>query len=211
MWLVPFIARSPAYEIVKQRLCSGGGCLLDVGCFIGADLRQLAFDGADTTRLYGMDIVKHWDIGFELYHDRGRFHAHFIEADILSDDKDLQQIPKAVDVISVSAVLHQWNWSTQLAAVQKLIAFSKRNTIVLGYQIGRAEHCEVKGIGHTTQYLQSPESFAELWREASRATGTKWRVEAHIRTWEHVGWDAADMGWLDPQNRPLDFVVTRED
>ena len=39
-----------------------GASLVDVGTFIGQDLRRLIVDGAPSTNLYAVDIVNHWDI-----------------------------------------------------------------------------------------------------------------------------------------------------
>lgn len=68
-------------------------------------MRRLVFDGVPSANLYGIDIVSHWDVGYALYRDRGRFEAHFIEADILSSDKNpaLQGLKGHMDIISISA------------------------------------------------------------------------------------------------------------
>lgn len=76
-WLVPYLAQSPAYSEIVQRV-KNGETLLDIGCFLGSDLRRLVFDGKDAVlseSLIGMDIVSHWDVGFDLFRDRETFRA----------------------------------------------------------------------------------------------------------------------------------------
>lgn len=122
VWLVPFISTLPVYPAILKRLkdASNSGSnasFIDIGCFLGSDLRRLAFDGAPTENLYGVDIVSHWDVGFVLYRDQDKFKTHFIEADLLSIDEDndagsgettpLQALRATADIVSISAVLHQ--------------------------------------------------------------------------------------------------------
>jgi SAM-dependent methyltransferase len=211
VWLVPFISRSPAYATVLKRL-GAGDTFLDVGCFLGGDMRRLAFDGAPTANLHGVDIVSHWDVGYELYRDRDRFNARFIEADILSTENPaLQALSGRIDILSISAVLHQWNWNDQVEATKKIIAFTKPGAIVLGYQIGNVEAKEVvNGVLHLKLWRHDPASFAKMWDQAGAETGTTWETEARLRSWEDMGWDPADQAWMEPGDRVIDFVITRK-
>ncbi|KAJ5807088.1 hypothetical protein N7474_010680 [Penicillium riverlandense] len=211
VWLVPFISRSPAYPTILQRLRSSA-TFMDVGCFLGGDMRRLVFDGAPSANLYGVDIVSHWDVGYALYRDRVRFDAHFIQADILSSEKNpaLQALKGRVDIISISAVMHQWGWKDQLEAAKKLVAFTRSGALVVGYQIGNVEAKEV--INPTLKVLQwrhNPVSFAKMWNQVGAETGSMWEAQAWLRSWEDMGWDPADQAWLEPGDAVIDFVVTR--
>lgn len=97
--------RLPAYPEILQRLAKGQ-LLADVGCFIGHDLRHLANDGAPAENLYGFDIVDFWSLGFEMFKDRGRFDAHFINADIMAVDSDsaLAEFKGKIDVVCIAQV-----------------------------------------------------------------------------------------------------------
>jgi len=211
VFLVPYIAKSPAYGTIVQTL-KDGGTYLDIGCFIGADMRQLAFDGAPSDRMAGVDIVSHWDIGVEMYRDQEMFKAMFVEADILNCDgvAELDALKRGVDVINVSAVLHQWDWKAQVEAAGKITAFSKVGTLVVGYQIGNisGNEEESSATGHRQQ-RHNPESFAKMWDVVGEQTATKWESKAWLRSWEHVGWDENDSKWLEKDARVIDFVVTR--
>lgn len=103
------LPKCPAYDTIIRRL-QGGDCLLDVGYFLGQDLRRLVADGAPADRLYAVDVVNHWDLGYEMFRDRHRFSAHYIETDILSPNKKLEHLQGSIDIISITHVLHQWEW-----------------------------------------------------------------------------------------------------
>ena len=210
VWLVPFISRSPAYASILKRL-QAGETLMDVGCFLGGDLRRLVFDGAPAENLYGVDIVSHWDVGYALFRDKGRFAAHFIEADILSSDNPaLQALRGRVDVISISAVLHQWAWKDQVEAAEKLVAFSKRGSLVIGYQIGNVEGKQIVNRAfQLPQWRHDPASFEKMWNQVGGETGSTWETKAWLRSWEDMGWDPKDQAWMEPGDKVIDFVVTR--
>jgi len=58
-------------------------------------------DGAPTANLYGSDIVNHWDLGYELFHDADKFHAHYLESDLLYPSKALRRLQGEIDVVSL--------------------------------------------------------------------------------------------------------------
>ena len=64
LWLDPMLPKSPAYASIIQKL-QAGASFLDIGCFIGQDLRRLVADGAPSDRLYAVDVVSHWDVGYK--------------------------------------------------------------------------------------------------------------------------------------------------
>lgn len=163
--------------------------------------------------MYGIDIVSHWDVGFNLYRDKDSFKAHFIEADMLSIDEnpDLRDLKGTADIISISAVLHQWDWTNQVEGAKRVSLFTKgKNSLIVGYQIGNVEAKElVNKTVKLPQYRHNPESFAKLWDQVGVETGTKWTTSAKLLTWEEMGWDPKDNSWLEPGDRALSFVVTR--
>ncbi|KAH9224920.1 hypothetical protein DL95DRAFT_378557 [Leptodontidium sp. 2 PMI_412] len=118
IWLTPMISHQEGYFTVLSRL-KAGTALLDVGCFIGQELRRLVYDGAPSESLCGVDIASHWDVGFEMFRDRSKFHAKFIECDILTPNADLAALEGTFGVIYISQVLHQWGWDAQVAALKE--------------------------------------------------------------------------------------------
>ncbi|TGO70814.1 hypothetical protein BELL_0661g00010 [Botrytis elliptica] len=114
-WLVPQICRNPVYPEILKRV-QAGEVLMDVGCFLRHDLRRLVYDGAPSDKIYAIDIVSHWDMGYNLFRDRDQFYAQFIEADIVSESKVLAPLRGQVDIIAVTQVIHQWDWERQVKA-----------------------------------------------------------------------------------------------
>ena len=183
---------------------------MDVGCFLGHDLRRLVFDGAPSTNLYGVDIVSHWGVGYDLFRDRDRFSAHFIEADILSEQSALLALRGQLDIISITHVFHQWDWEGQVVAAKKVCEFTRAGSMVVGCQIGNVEAKDVvsKTI-QAPQWRHNPASFQRLWDQVGAETGTKWKCQAWLRSWEDMGWDPKDQAWMEDGARVIDFVVTR--
>ena len=100
------IPKTSTYEQIIQRLQKGSS-FLDIGAFHGQGLRRLVVDGAPSEHLHAVDIVSHWDVGYERYRDRDWFPTHSVEADILLPNTELREISGKVDI---THILHQWAW-----------------------------------------------------------------------------------------------------
>jgi len=182
------------YKSIIQRL-KQGATMLDIGCFVGHDLRRLVFDGAPSDRLYALDIVSHWDVGYSFFRDRDRFEAHFLEADIMHPNADLSKLDGQVDIISIVHVLHPWNWDGQAKACGNMSQLSKPGTTVVGFQIGSMDPEATRELSAPAVW-QSPETFRALWEEVGRATGTTWETQAELRTYAEIGWNPKDTEYL---------------
>jgi SAM-dependent methyltransferase len=184
---------------------------MDVGTFVGHDLRRLAYDGAPSDKLYGVDIVSHWDVGYDLFRDREHFQGHFIEADILSDaSPELVALKCQADIIVVSQLLHQWTWDNQVKAAQALVAFTKPGSLIVGNQIGNSEAQEVIFKAPAVAvWRQNAESFAKMFDMVSRVTGTHWETQAWMRSFPDMGWDVSDGAWMEPGVCLIEFVARR--
>jgi hypothetical protein len=97
------LSRLSVYPELLKRL-TNGQLLVDIGCFIGHDLRHLVHDGAPSENLHGIDIADFWDLGFEMYNDRGHFNAKFTKADFLSSDAAMAEFRDKCDIISIFQV-----------------------------------------------------------------------------------------------------------
>ncbi|KAF7875358.1 hypothetical protein EAF04_002530 [Stromatinia cepivora] len=184
---------------------------MDVGCFVGHDLRRLVYDGAPSDRLYADDIISHWDVGYEMFRDRGRFKAHFIEADIVSQSETLAQLRRQVDIISITQVIHQWGWDGQVNCAKKLTAFTKGpGSMVVGNQIRdpKAQEVTLKSLG-VPMWRHNPESFAKLWDQVGSETGTQWETQAWVRTFEEMSFGAQDGAWMEPGVSLIEFFARR--
>ena len=208
--MVPQLCKSSAYSEVLSRV-KNGQILVDVGCFIGHDLRRLAYDGAPSENLYGVDIVSHWDVGFNMFQDQDRFRARFIEADILSStDFALTALKGKVDIISVTQVIHSWDWACQVKATKALTTFTKPGSMIVGNQIGNPTAQEVKlNDLAVPMWRHNPDSWAKLWAQVGEETGTQWETQAWMRTFEDMWWEAKDGAWMEPGVGIIEFVIKR--
>ena len=205
------IPKSLSYAHIIERI-QAGSSFLDIGCFLGQDLRRLVADGAPPDNLYAMDIVNHWDLGYELFRDRDRFSAHFLEADILFPNAELMALRGKVDILYITHVLHQWDWENQAKCLVQLVGLSSGpGAMVVGFQVGSAgeRHIPASGLAKSDAYWHNPSSFAEIWDRVGRETGTRWESRASLMTWEEVGWDPKDTEYLGIAARVIHFVVTR--
>lgn len=211
VWLVPYIPSSEAYSDIIKRLQSGG-ILLDVGCFLGTDLRQLVYDGAPSDKMYGVDIANHWEVGFDMYRDRDSFKGHFIEGDIMQaeENEQLATLKGKVDIISISALMHQFDYDRQLECAKHLVPFSKPGCIVVGHQMGNtvAKVFTLQPQGVVT-WRHDPPSFSKMWEEVGAQTGTKWETKARLLRFDEIGWDPNDSKFMGDDTRIIDWVVTR--
>ncbi|CAD6578634.1 MAG: hypothetical protein ASARMPRED_008788 [Alectoria sarmentosa] len=215
LFLRPLLPLCPVYPTILQRLQSDA-TFIDIGCFIGHDLRQLVIDGAPSSNLYAVDIVSHWDIGYDMFRDRDTFSATFMEADILHPNEALLALKGRIDVINITHVLHQWDWAGQIAVARNLVSLSRgTGALVVGFQVGSAgpnrigPHSEENSLGTKEVFWHSPDTFAKMWEEVGRATGTRWEVQAALWTWEETGWKAGELRYMGDCARILQFVASR--
>lgn len=200
----------PGYPEILQRV-KDGATVLDVGTFIGHDLRRLVYDGAPSDKLYGVDIASHFDVGYDFFRDREHFEAHFIEADFLSTtNPELTALKESVDIVIISQVMHQWDWEHHIRAAKVLVTFTKPGSAVVGNQIANVKAHEYynKPLSKTT-WRHDAESFAKMWQDVGEATGTKWETQTWLRTFAEMGWDPNDTAWMEPDVRLLEFEVKR--
>nr|POE88026.1 methyltransferase ausd [Quercus suber] len=209
-WLTPQLCRLPIYAEVLKRV-QDGEILADVGTFLGHDLRRLVHDGAPSENLYGIDIVSHFDVGYNFFQDREHFKGHFIEADFLSTTApELASLRHRVDIIVISQVLHQWDWDGQLKASQVLTSFTKPGSLIVGNQIGNMQsQVFYSKIIPSGVWRHDAESFAKLWNAVGVATSTKWETQAWLRTFEEMGWYAEDSAWMEAGVCVIEFVARR--
>lgn len=204
----------PIYCEIVERVKSGA-TLIDVGCYLGTDLRRLAIDGCPQKNLSGVDLIDHWDLGFELYRDQDNFNATFYQGDILDPNEGMRALFGKVDVICATHLLHNWDWATQVNACCNLVAFSREGSIVVGFQVGTMDPKQAmweranEGAGPHALVLHTVETFENLWDEVGVKTGTKWKSEAVVRGWEDCGYRRADTAYLGEQAGFLQFVVSR--
>ncbi|KAI9650138.1 hypothetical protein NHQ30_000151 [Ciborinia camelliae] len=209
------LAQSPAYKAIIARL-KGGESFVDIGCFLGQELRQLVWDldGASTDQLHAVDIVNHWDLGYEYFRDKERFKVDYFEDDMMNPSEKLNALKGKMDVILVNQIFHQWGIENQIEGAINLVKLSrsKPGSLILGYQAGVSEQRELVGPKGSKyrSLLHSPETWKDLWGEVGRKTGTQWKTESRLVTWEQLGHDPEETAYMGRDVLMLEFVVTRE-
>jgi hypothetical protein len=146
-----------------------------------------------------------------MFNDYEKFHAHFIESDILKPNPKLQALNGTVDITFISKIFHQWDWNTQLAALRSIIALSKPGAIVLGFHAGTVKGgLPAYSNGDLTMWLHDVESWQIIWEEVGKETGTKWDAgQVAMRDVSEMASSPKSLAWLDNDCRLMDFVVRR--
>ncbi|CAI7616370.1 unnamed protein product [Penicillium bialowiezense] len=181
------IPQSPLYPEILQRLKSGQK-LLDIGCAVGQELRQLVFDGVPPENLYASDLRQDFfDIGYDLFNDHDSLKVHYIVADIFDDNSDLvKSLTDKIDIVNAASFFHLFNWGQQVAVAKRLVGLlhDKPGSLIIGRQVGRVdppppEDEEASG----KHYRHDTVTWKKLWDQVGSETGTKWEVEAWMEKW----------------------------
>ncbi|KAL7621800.1 hypothetical protein AAE478_007299 [Parahypoxylon ruwenzoriense] len=179
----------PRYRIALGRLVAPRSdvAFLDVGCCVGQVLRRLAFDGVDSTRLYGTDLEPRFlDAGYDLFKDRDRFGATFVAGDMLrhdgTDDRDeeLEALDGKMSIIHATSFFHLFTWENQVRAARRMVRFLNPDdpeVMIFGRQVGTTTPGERASVRGSKRFLHNAESWQDLWDEVGRLTGTSWRTE----------------------------------
>ena len=210
-WLKPQVCLFAVYPEILARV-NAGETAVDIGTFIGHDLRRLAVDGAPSDNLWGIDIANHFEVGFDFFQDRERWKGKFIEADFLTIGTNpvLKLLRANADILLILSVLHQWDWLGQVRGGVALTQFTKPGSLIAGLQMGSPVAGDVVMQGlNVPLYIHTPESFARLWDEVGVSTGTRWETQAWPRSWEWIGVDSVEMSWMGPGVQLLEFAVRR--
>ena len=208
MFLLPSISNLPIYPEILTRVRSGD-VILDLGCCFGQDLRLLAAEGGSSGQMYASDINSElWNLGFDLFKDRDRMLATFIQADILDPDSGLKQLRGMVDVLIANQFLHLFDWEQQVLAIKRIVELSKPGTLVVGYQRAQIPPRQfARPWGN--MYFHDQDSFERIWRMVGVATESVWEVEATIVDLREWGMEQEDIEWMPEGKKGINFAVRR--
>ncbi|RYP18293.1 hypothetical protein DL765_004013 [Monosporascus sp. GIB2] len=115
----------PRYKDALSRLLVADSdiAFLDVGCCVGQVLRQLAFQGVDSSRLYGIDSEPRFlSAGYELFRDRDTFKATLVTGDLLASgekgggDDASRLLNGKMTIIYAMSFFHLFSWQAQVRA-----------------------------------------------------------------------------------------------
>ena len=210
--------------LLNLLLTDPSAIFLEIGCFLGVDLRFLPRDLlypstiSDSTifpKLKAIDLIDFWPLGHKLFNSTPtNFPVEFIQADGLSPltSPDLTALKGRASVINIAQVLHQFSYEGQVAACKTLASHysyppssSRPGTVVIGNQIGNAE-------GRLTSmgtWQHGPDSWKEMWEMVGKETDTEWETDAELRTFEECRATYASTAWLGEGAGFLFFTCRR--
>lgn len=222
IFLVPWIRFHSAFSVVVARMLAAPGmALLDVGCYIGHDLRAVHLEGVPQTSLYGLDIVDLLPLGHELFRDADRFDmtGRFVLGDVLDERNGTEAarlLDGRMDVVWCSAVLHQFPWDKTVRACKRLLRYSVGSgAMIIGAIAGVSEKGATADMQRLSQgrltgeepFQHSAESLARLWNEVGQDLALPLRVAAAWRPWSSWGCDEERCKYLGPDFGVLEWTV----
>ncbi|SPQ20284.1 9062dc1e-1f17-46de-b7e8-2f327e6c427f [Thermothielavioides terrestris] len=206
------LSRHPMYGRILERIRDGGEQFLDVGCCFAQDIRKLVHDGAPAANLWGLEKQAEFiTLAFDFFRDADRLAAdHFIHADLLDrEHPQARALEGNVDIVQLGMILHVWDRAGQVEACRRVVELlrPRPGSLVIGQSVGHLDGVEMAGAGGKRIFKQNAETFAAMWEEVGRLTGTKWQVHASLD--EGLGIAQQQRQWDDPRTRRLSFVVER--
>ncbi|MDH5647047.1 MAG: class I SAM-dependent methyltransferase [Candidatus Heimdallarchaeota archaeon] len=151
-FLFPRITSHPRYADVLQ--LGKGMQLLDMGCFMGTDLRQLSIDG-EFQSLTGMDREGiFWESGLELFDDAERIEIEFIESDVLSFN-----MMDRFDIIHAGSLLHLLTETENESLIHAVFDGLRSGGVFFGRCVGNETGREDRS---GLRYLHSIETLTRL-------------------------------------------------
>ncbi|KAK1751008.1 hypothetical protein QBC47DRAFT_392072 [Echria macrotheca] len=203
------LIRKLIYPEILARLQSGDR-ILDVGCCFAQDLRKLAHDGAPRSSLYGLEKQSEFiDLAYDFFGDKETFGGKFIRADLLDrDNQEIKALEGTFGIVQLGMVLHIWDIEGQIQACERVVELlrDEKGVLVVGQSVGSVKGKEMPARGRMI-YKHDPETFANMWEEVGRRTGTQWVVRASLDS--GLGIEQEKRAWDEPSTRRLSFEVER--
>ncbi|EME28013.1 hypothetical protein Gasu2_58840 [Galdieria sulphuraria] len=139
-FLETHLYKNPFYEEYLQQ---HGGLkdkkVVDVGCCLGLDTRQMLLDGLEYQNLAAFDVSKDFiSLGFQLFEETGsELASRFFAKSVLDTDlatfiqERYHLIP--CDLVLVNSVLHSFDEALAKVAVENVASLLKADGCLLGY------------------------------------------------------------------------------
>lgn len=202
------ISSFPEYSEVLAR-AQAGDSVLDLGCGLGQDLRLLATDGAPPLNMYAIDISRDlWDLGFELFNDREKMTATFVETNVLDSISGLQKLNGSFDVIIANQFIHLFDWEGQVSVIKRVVELSRPGTMLIGYQRAQVPPREIER-QWGKMYFHDDETYKSLWQRVELETKSAWDLKVRLVDLSEWGMEEEDMAWMPEGRKGINFVVTR--
>ena len=189
-------------------MLTGEVTYLDVGCAFAQDIRRLVADGVDSRNCYGADLrLDFIELGYELFQDKETLKSKFIAADIFDADGPLKVLEGKIDIIDASSFFHLFGLEEQKTvarAVIKLLS-PRKDSLVVGRQVGKAEPGEVLKRSGGSRYRHSVESWRKMWADVGEEIGVRFAVAGTLTPVENVRLGREE----DADSSMMEFSVRR--
>lgn len=183
------MASDPRFQLAVSRLTAPGSqdAILDLGCGLGQNIRQLAQAGVPATKLFAVDLrADLMAVGFDMFQDRERLAAaSFVTGNVLAaDNAGLEKLDGQVSIVHAANFFHLFSWDAQRqigVRMNKLLQ-GKDDAFVFGRHVGSLEPGDRAFASHLSeeQYLHNQESFQRLWDEVGEQTGSRWEAKVEV-------------------------------
>ncbi|KAI1662758.1 hypothetical protein F4813DRAFT_341790 [Daldinia decipiens] len=190
--LLEFGDDKPEMQKTIERLKAPGSqdTFLEIGGFIYQTIRRLAFEGVDSSRLYGTDLhAEFLELGYEQFRDHETLKATFVAGDMLLPEEEYAisslagTLDGKISIIHASNFFHLFSWESQLVICERIVRFFRRGSnaespaVLFGVHIGSDKPGEVE---HFRIFLHDETTFQSLWTEVGKRTGTSWKVSVEF-------------------------------
>lgn len=131
------LSQSPAYTRIIDRV-KQGALFIDLGCGLGQDIRRLAYDGAPSENLVGLDLRNAViELGYELFRDRDKLRARFISQNFFQNAPELGEIMGKAEIINSSLFMHLWDRAGQVRIGRRMIELlTPQGGLITGWHSG---------------------------------------------------------------------------
>ncbi|KAJ5632388.1 hypothetical protein N7490_008727 [Penicillium lividum] len=185
------ISDSRVYPEILERLKTGQK-LLDVGCAVGQELRNLVYNGIPSENLYASDLHQSFfDIGYDLFQDRETLKSTFIASDIFDDNSALvEDLRGKIDIVNAASLFHLFSWDQQVVLAKRIVSLvhAQPGSLIIGRQIGCYDPISPLAKENMPRpYRHNVETWKMLWEQVQAETGTEWEVDAWLEEWGGAG------------------------
>ncbi|KAB8276555.1 hypothetical protein BDV30DRAFT_246411 [Aspergillus minisclerotigenes] len=144
------LSRLPMYPRIVDRV-KQGALFIDLGCGLGQDIRRLAYDGAPSENMVGLDLREGViELGYELFKDKNTLKARFLAQDFFEDTPVLREMMGNVEIVNSGLFMHLWDWAGQVMIGQRMVELlTPQGGLITGLHSGEIErltgaHCKLE-------------------------------------------------------------------
>ncbi|RMZ38035.1 hypothetical protein AFCA_001996 [Aspergillus flavus] len=172
------LSQLPVYPRIVDRV-KQGALFIDLGCGLGQDIRRLAYDGAPSENMVGLDLREGViELGYELFKDKNTLKATFLAQNFFEDTPVLREMIGKFEIVNSGLFMHLWDWAGQVRIGQRMIELlTPQGGLITGLHSGGREAGDHKAEGWVERCIHNEMSFRQMWIEIERLTGAHCKLE----------------------------------